>query len=120
MDLFDRHGVSRHDPSDPRWNEITHENGDSNQNLINRLVAEEHEGLRQASCVVFHLEGSESLAARSELGFLAGRGTPTFVHVDPATKGRNYVWALVELYESLERCETLEEACRRAIQAVRP
>jgi len=114
--LLDAARVPWHDPTDARWEGITRENGDAHQGLINQLVAEEHEALLGASCVVFHLAGNTpSLAARFELGMLAGRGLETFVHVEPDAEGRNYVWAVTTLYPHLVRCDSLEEAVRRAI-----
>jgi hypothetical protein len=121
--LLDAAGVPWHDPTDPRWDGITHADGDRHQELIDRLVAEEHEGLFGAACAVFHLAGGAeppaSLAARFELGLLAGRGLPTFVHVDARALGRNYVWAAVKLHQGLTACRTLEEAVERAIERAR-
>ena len=112
--LLDAASIPWHDPSDPRWDSITHENGDDHQELIDRLVAEEYEALRGAQCVIFHLAGGAdppaSLAARSELGWLAGSGIETFVHVDGNARGRNYVGAVVKLYPHLVSCSTLEDA----------
>lgn len=113
--------VPWHDPTDGRWQGITHENGDLHQGLIDQLVREEHEGLLGAACVVCHFTGGQnapaSLAARFELGLLAGRGIPSFVHVEPEVQGRNYLWAALKLYPHLVRCDSLEEAVRRAIDA---
>lgn len=118
--LLNEAGVPWHDPTDPRWEGITHETGDRNQARIDELVAEEHEGLAGAACAVFHLAGGPdppaSLAARFELGLLAGRGTPTFLHVDPGALGRNYVWAAVKLHRHLASCRSLEEAVERAAE----
>jgi hypothetical protein len=87
------------------------------------LVAEEHRALLDAGCVIFHLAGGPeppgSLAARFELGLLAGRGLPTFVHVEPRALGRNYVWAALKLYPNLERCNSLDEAVGRAAERLR-
>lgn len=70
-----------------------------------------------------HLAGSPappaSLAARCELGLLAGRGLQTFVHVEPAALGRNYVWATLKLYSHLMRCGSLEEAVAAAVEWLR-
>jgi len=47
---------------------------------------------------------------------MAGRGVETFVHVEPDAQGRNYLWAAVKCYPAhLVRCDSLEEAVRRAI-----
>jgi len=126
---LDAAGVAWHDPTDPRWQGITHENGDRHQTLIDEMVAEEQEALLGAACVIFHLAGAEesggeppaSLAARFELGLLAGRETrriPTFVHVAPDAMGRNYLWAAVRRTPHLVRCDTLKDAVRRAIECV--
>ena len=121
--LLDEAGVPWHDPTDPRWQGITHATGDRQQELVDALVAEEHEALLGAACVVFHLAGGadppESLAARFELGLLAGRGLPTFVHVDPRALGRNYVWAAVNLHGNLTACRRLEEAVERAVDCMK-
>ncbi|MCY1083647.1 nucleoside 2-deoxyribosyltransferase domain-containing protein [Archangium lansingense] len=118
--LLDAANVPWHDPSDPRWQGITHENGDQHQVLINKLVAEEHQGLLRAGCVVYQLTGGSeppaSLAARFELGLLAGRGLITFVHVEPEALGRNYIWAVLKQYPHLVRCDSLEDAVQRAIE----
>jgi hypothetical protein len=85
--LLDAANVPWYDPTDLRWQGITHENGDQHQALIDELVSEEHEGLLGAGCAVFQLTGGveppSSLAARFELGLLTGRGIDTFVHVEP-------------------------------------
>lgn len=121
--LLDAAKVPWHDPTDARWQGITHENGDLHQGLIDQLVREEHEGLLHAGCVVFHFTGGTdapvSLAARFELGLLAGRGIPTYVHVEPEVQGRNYLWAALALHPHLVRCDSLEEAVRRAIAKLR-
>lgn len=118
--ILDRNGVPWHDPSDERWSAISHENGDAHQALIDELVEEEHTALLGAGCALFHLDGGDdppaSLAARVELGLLAGRRLPTYVHVDPRALGRNYVWATLRLYPHLHRCDTLEEAAERAAE----
>lgn len=118
--LLDAAGVPWHDPTDPRWQGITHENGDQHQALIDQLAAEEHQGLLQAGCVVFQLTGGPdaplSLAARFELGLLAGRGIPTFVFIEPEVQGRNYLWAALKLHPHLERRDSLEDAVRGAIE----
>lgn len=123
---LDAAGVAWHDPTDSRWRDITHDNGDRHQPLIDQLVAEEQEALLGAGCVIFHVAGAEegggeppaSLAARFELGLLAGRDpkVPTFVHVAPDALGRNYLWAAIRRAPHLVRCNSLEEAVRRAIQ----
>lgn len=116
-------GVPWHDPSDPSWQGITHDNGDRLQDLVDRLVEEEQRGLLEAGAVVFHLAGGPdppaSLASRVELGLLAGREIPTFVHVDPEALGRNYVWATLRLHSHLARCESLEEAVDGAVESLR-
>lgn len=120
---LDAAGVPWHDPTDPRWEGITHENGDERQALIDELVAEEHAALAGSRCVVFHFAGGEdppaSLAARFELGFAAGRGIPTFLHVDPAARGRNYLRAAARLYPAVRLCVSLDEAVDGAVAAWR-
>lgn len=115
--------VPWHDPTDARWEGVTHDNGDAHQALIDALVAEEHEALLAAGCVVFHLAGGTpppaALAARFELGLLAGRGVPTFAHVAPDALGRNYLWAAMKQHACLVRCDSLEEAVRRAVAQLR-
>lgn len=119
-ELLDAAGIPWHDPSDPRWNGITHENGDQFQSLIDQLVADEHEGLLGAGCVVFHLAGGPhpqaALAARFELGLLAGRGLRTFLHVDPGALGRNYIWAAMLRHPNLVRSDSVGAAARQAIE----
>ncbi|HEY8188378.1 MAG TPA: hypothetical protein VIF64_20075 [Pyrinomonadaceae bacterium] len=133
--LLSHNNLLWYDPSDQRWSDITNENGDQMQPLINRLVAKEQRGLMQARCVVFHLshpvassatrrkraretrnDDENFLAARCELGFLIGRGIPTFVHIDSDVEGRNYLWAAIKISPSLIRCRSLLEATKRAIQ----
>ncbi len=134
MARLDAAGVEWHDPTDPRWEGITHENGDAMQELIDELVAEQHRGLLDATCAIYHLarkveyfnasnvpdtddSGARvaALAARCELGFLTGMGIRTFVHVDPDVEGRNYLWAQMKPYPHMVRCTTLAEATREAI-----
>lgn len=116
---LERAGVPWHDPSDPRWDGIDHDNGDALQDLIDELVEEEQRGLLEAGAVVFHLAGGPdppaSLASRVELGLLAGHGVPAFVHVDPSALGRNYAWATLRRYPHLVRCDSLDEAVDRAV-----
>ena len=118
--LLDRASVHWHDPGDPRWEGITFENGDRHQLLIDELVAEEHKSLLAAGCVVFHLAGGPdpptSLAARYELGLLAGCGIQTFVHIETTALGRNYLWAALKLSPHLFRCQTLQEAVDASIE----
>ncbi len=121
--LLEAAGVPWHDPTDPRWNDISHENGDEHQATIDQLVAEEHEALLAAGCVVFHLAGGPSppasLAARFELGLLAGRGLGTFLHVEPGATGRNYIWAALPRYPNIVRCDSLAAAVQRAIERMK-
>lgn len=130
--LLEAAGVAFYDPTDPRWQGITEENGDEKQELINLLVAEQHKGLNGATCVVFHLARWETrkgvtdktqekaaFAARCEIGFLTGRGIRTFVHVEPDVEGRNYLWAQIALYPHTEKCDSLKSAVHRAITFVK-
>jgi len=135
---LDAAGVAWKDPTDPRWQGITHENGDAMQKLIDELVADQHQGLLDATCVVYHLAarveysntrnipnpddtGSQvvALAARCELGFLTGRGIPTFVHIEPDVVGRNYLWAQMKPYPHMVRCDNLAEAAQKAVLYIR-
>jgi hypothetical protein len=116
--LLEESGVAWHDPTDPRWEEITHENGDTKQELIDELVAEQHRGMQDASCVIYHLASqTTALAARCELGFLTGKGIRTFVHVESDVEGRNYLWAQIKPYPHMVRCATLAEALREAVKS---
>lgn len=117
--LLDEAGVPWHDPTDPRWEGIDHDSGDRQQALVDELVAEEHAALLGARCAVFHLRGGDppppSLAARFELGLLAGRRIPTFLHVEPDAVGRNYLWAAAKLYPGVTTCDSLDEAVEKAV-----
>ncbi len=132
--LLDEAGVAWYDPTDARWQDITHENGDAMQWLVDELVAEQHQGMLNATCVIYHLasrveyfdpanapEPSDSgarvaaPAARCELGFLTGKGIPTFVHIEPDVEGRNYLWAQIKPYPYMVRCATLVEATEEAV-----
>ncbi|MEM8960428.1 MAG: nucleoside 2-deoxyribosyltransferase domain-containing protein [Acidobacteriota bacterium] len=108
-----------HDPTDTRWDSITHDNGDTHQELIDILVAEEHRALEDARCIIFHLRGgaepSLSLAARCELGWLAAADKPAFVHIEYDALGRNYLWSVVKLYPHLTTYSSLEKAVDSAI-----
>lgn len=119
---LDAVGVPWHDPTDPRWVQISPENGDRLQGLVDELVAEEHQALLGCTCVIFHFTGGDdppvSLAARYELGLLAGRGIPTFLHVEPEVEGRNYLWAAVKQAPATTICSGLEEALDQAIALV--
>ncbi|HSK77594.1 MAG TPA: hypothetical protein VLQ45_14175 [Thermoanaerobaculia bacterium] len=130
--IFEAEGVAFYDPTDPRWKGIDEKNGDEKQELIDLLVAEQHKALNGAACVVFHLARWETrngvtdkarekpaLAARCEIGFLAGRGIRTFVHVEPDVEGRNYLWAQIALYPHTEKCDSLESAVHSAIAFVK-
>lgn len=116
-------GIAWFDPTDERWGTIDDDNGDAKQGLVDELVEREHSGMLGAVCVIFHVarrkkrsgtftgETTNALASRAELGFLAGRGIRTFVHVEPDVLGRNYLWALCALYPgTLVRAADLEEA----------
>jgi hypothetical protein len=120
-------GIAFFDPTDKRWASINDDNGDALQPLVDQLVAREHQGMRSAVCVIFHVarrkrsdgaftgETTNGFASRAELGFLAGQGIRTFVHVETDVLGRNYLWALCALYpETLVRVADLEEAAERA------
>ena len=133
-------GIATFDPTDTdSWARVTDETGDQLQDLVNTLVARQHEGILGASAVVFHLARRWSsvgpsdprvhagdltaFAARAELGFLAGAGIHTWVHIEPDVLGRNYLWALCSLYPSLRRVSSLEEAmegARASLLASRP
>jgi hypothetical protein len=125
--------ISWYDPTDKQWDDITDENGDSYQTLIDELVAKQHQGMLNASCVVFHLAQTKSysyeenkpkpedkgqvltaFAARCELGFLIGSGIQTFVHIEKDVRGRNYLWAAMKNYKHMVRSQTLEEATGQA------
>lgn len=120
-------GVAYYDPTDPGWSGINETNEDARQAEIDALVAKEHRGMNHATCVIFHLgrrkrrsgsptgETTIALASRCELGFLTGRGIPTFVHIKDEVEGRNYLWAQLALYPHMVRCATLEEATARTI-----
>ena len=134
---FNDHQIPYYDPTDLQWKLVSDENGDSYQTLINRLVAKQHRGILNASCVVFHLAREKAyyfeenkpipddtgkiltaFAARCELGFLIGRGIQTFVHIEPNVEGRNYLWAAMKNYPQLTRCHTLEDAIGEAIRYI--
>ena len=121
-------GVPFYDPTDLGWKRINEGNGDLLQHDINVLVAKQHLALVGATCVIFHLarrktldgvtsdtDVTAALAARCELGFLTGRGIPTFVHIEPDVEGRNYLWAQLAPYAHMTRCNTLEDATMNAI-----
>lgn len=134
---FKNHNISWYDPTDKEWRGITEENGDSHQTTINRLVAKQHEGILNASCVLFHLAARKSyhykknkpnpddtnkkltaFAARCELGFLIGKGIPTFAYIEPNVEGRNYLWAAMKDYEHMVRAQCLEDAIEHAVRYV--
>lgn len=122
-------GIRYFDPTDSAaWSEINDDNGDEKQPQVDELVEKQHQGMLQAQCVVFHLarwrdpadpSGKKdevcAFAARCELGFLTGRGIPTFVHIDNDVLGRNYLWAEMKLYAHMHRCDSLEDAADQAI-----
>lgn len=123
-------GLQVGDPRDPRWRGLTRRNGDRHQGLIDRLVANQHALLLGAACVLFHLGStwtdeaghrrrSPAYAARTEIGFLTGRGIPTFVHIEPDLTGRNYLWAQLRLYPHMRSCATLEDACAAVVTFMR-
>lgn len=133
-ELLGRAGISWYDPTDSRWQGITHENGDEQQELISDLVAQQHRGMLGAACVIYHLgrrveyrdpgnvpdpdnSGQEvsALAARCELGFLTGKGIQTFAHIEPDVEGRNYLWGQMQPYRHIVRCASLIEAAEQAI-----
>lgn len=120
--MLDERGIPWYDPTDLRWRAITEETGDAQQRAVNRLVAKQHRALLGATCVVFHLAARHrddghaltSFAARSELGFLIGRGIQTFACIESDIEGRNYIWGAMRLYPHMVRCRTLADATRRA------
>jgi Nucleoside 2-deoxyribosyltransferase like len=129
---LDAAGLAFLDPTNPGWQGIDASSGDARQAEIDALVALEHQGLLGAACVVFHLarrkvvagretgETTLALASRSELGFLAGRGIRTFVHIEADVEGRNYLWAQIALYPGwMTRCGSLLQATTSAIAFMR-
>lgn len=138
ISAFNHHQIPWYDPTDERWKLITEENGDSYQTLINSLVAKQHRGILNASCIVFNLARKKSyyykenkpnpsdtrkiltaFAARCELGFLIGRDIQTFVHIEPNVVGRNYLWAAMKNYSHITRCRTLKDAIGEAVSYMR-
>jgi len=124
--FMDERGIAWFDPTDPAWADINAENGDEKQALIDDLVARQHRGILGAACVVYHLaarnqtgEPIAAFAARCELGFLTGRGTPTFAHIEPDVVGRNYLWAQMKPYPHMTRCHSLDEALAQAAAFVK-
>jgi hypothetical protein len=134
---LDNHQIPWYIPTDEQWKAISDKNGDSYQGLINRLVAKQHRGMLNASCVIFHLARRKSyhygenkpkpddtrkvltaFAARCELGFLIGRGIQTFVHIEPNVEGRNYLWAAMKNYTHIVRSQSLEDATGQAIRYI--
>lgn len=129
-----REGIAYHDPTDAGWQPINEHHGDAEQATIDALVAREHQGMVDATCVVFYLarrarrrgpDGEDvelttlSFASRCELGFLTGRGVLTFVYIEPDFEGRNYLWAQIKPYPNVVRCASLDDALDRAIAAFR-
>ncbi|MEM6455604.1 MAG: hypothetical protein AAF772_10950 [Acidobacteriota bacterium] len=129
---LDAAGVAYAIPDDDRWQEINHQNGDEKQPLINELVAAQQRMLTEARCVVFYLAQHprrfladdrpvdpsytfEALAARCELGVVAGGGVPAFAFIEPDLRGRNYLWALIAQHPHVHRCASLDEALDRAV-----
>lgn len=128
IERLSKAGITFYDPTDAAWSRIDETNGDRLQPEIDTLVAKQHLGLLSAACVVFHLarrktrngvtsdtDVTAALAARCELGFLTGRGIPTFVHIENDVEGRNYLWAQIALYGHMKRCDTLGEAVLASI-----
>ncbi|MBL8683570.1 MAG: hypothetical protein JNK05_30650 [Myxococcales bacterium] len=128
---LDDAGVAWFSPMDPRWSSINADNGDEMQSLVDALVEREHAALERATCVLFHLgryvfrdntitgHTTMALASRAELGFLAGRGIETVVHVEPDVEGRNYLWAVANRYSHMTRVTTLDAAVARVIERMR-
>jgi hypothetical protein len=124
-------GVAHYDPTDPGWGGINEANGDARQAELDALVATTHRGMNGAACVIFHIarlkarggvptgETTMALASRCELGYLTGRGTRTFVHIDADVEGRNYLWAQIAPYPHMTRCVTLDEATAHAIAVMK-
>jgi hypothetical protein len=133
--LLSDNKIAWYDPTDERWDNISDQNGDRMQAVIDRLVAKEQQGLLRASCVVFHLAHRNSHggtsrehtreavgdtqqfpAARCELGFLIGSGIRAFVHIGSDVEGRNYLWAAMKISPLMFRCGSLVEATNKAIR----
>jgi len=121
------HPVRIYDPSHDDWSGINHHNGDQMQARIDTLVAAQHEAIRGLTCAIFHLHAwldpqqqtpAPAYAARCELGFLTGRGIPTFAHIHPQVTGRNYLWAEMKPYAHMVRCDSLEDALAQALAFV--
>lgn len=119
--ILSSQGITTKDPNDQAWDGINHDNGDAKQAEIDVLVAQQHDMIRAAACVVYHLgafdqhgEPLPAHAARCELGFLTGVGKATFVYIHPEVLGRNYLWAQMKSYAHMHRCDSLEEACEAA------
>ncbi len=123
IETLEREGIAYFDPTDAAWNHINHDNGDEMQALIDDLVRRQHEGIRGAACVIYHLAARDettghpmhAYAARCELGFLTGHNIPTFAHIEPDVEGRNYLWAQMKPYSHMHRCETLAQALAAAV-----
>ncbi len=114
-------GIRWYDPTDSGWATIGEGNGDVRQGDIDDLVDKQHLALERAAAVVIYLgAATPSHAARAEVAYLAGRNdTPTFVFIEPATTGRNYLWAVIERYASMHRCQSLQAALDAAIGSIR-
>ena len=134
---LNNHQIPWYDPTDEQWEVISDKNGDSYQTLINRLVAKQHRGMLNASCIIFHLAQRKSyyyeenrpnlddrdkllpaFAARCELGFLIGKGIQTYVHIEPDVEGRNYLWAAMRNYTHIVRSKSLEDSIGQATKYI--
>lgn len=118
-------GIATMDPNDQAWDGIHHGNGDAKQDLIDDLVAQQHQMISRSTCVVYHLGAFDGRgqplpahAARCELGFLTGSGKATFAYIHPQVLGRNYLWAQMKPYGHMHRSDSLEAACDAAIAFV--
>src|SRR5690349_12919971 len=60
INLLSGRNLAWYDPTDERWSDISAENGDQRQSLIDGLVAKEMRGLLQANCVIFNLSNGFS------------------------------------------------------------
>ena len=110
------------DPTDIRWQQISEQNGDEKQDLIDELVDTQHQTLTDAKVAIVYLHAdSPSYAARAELAFLMGwrPQIPTFFVVDGQCTGRNYIWAAARRYDHMVKCNSLEHALDKAIKSFR-
>ena len=129
-----------YDSTDKGWCVVNELSGDPLQPWIDELVKRQHHAMKNAACLIFSMDSKRRtwpmvdlssagsipretepyvgsiFAARCELGWLAGISKPSFVWIPDDLEGRNYLRAVLNLYDWLVPVASIHEACLRTVE----